>query len=454
LRTANFTYSETNGTLLPGYLHKTEYVGLSTNMNNQIGLVPFLFGWQNKNIGDWDIREEATQGDWITQSESQQLPMSRTHSTNLNMRATLEPIKGLRIDVTGTRTYSESISEFFRWDETTGQAEVNNQVKTGNFSTSFIAIQTAFEKPGTNDQSDVFDQFLANRATYSGRLASEYPDILAVNAQGYAEGYGEFQQDVVIPAFLAAYSGSDANTYTTNPMPQIPMPNWRATYDGLGKISFIKKLFKNITVTHAYRSTYNVNSFTTNLAFDARKPGTDIPLSTDSSGSFIPFLQINNITLSEQFAPLIGIDMNWKNSITTRFEYKKSRNLSLSFANNQLTELQTEEFVVGAGYTFKNVVFPIKFGKSSKRIVSDLKMQIDVAIRDNLTLIRKIEENVTQRTSGQKLTSIKVNFDYVISPSINVRLFYDATFNNPAISSSYPTENHAAGLSLRFTLTQ
>lgn len=454
LRTANFTYSETNGTLLPGYLHKTEFVGLSTSMDNQIGMVPFLFGWQNANIGDWDIREEANQGNWITQSGSQQLPMSRTHSTNLNMRATLEPIKGLRIDVTATRTYSESISEFFRWNDTLGFAEVTNQVKTGNFSTSFIAIQTAFEKPGANDQSDAFDEFLANRAIYSGRLASEYPDLLAVNSEGYSEGYGEYQQDIVIPAFLAAYSGSDANTYTTNPMPRIPMPNWRATYDGLGKLPFMKKLFKNITVTHAYRSTYNVNSFTSNLAFEARKPGTDIPLATDPSGNFIPFLQINNITLAEQFAPLIGIDMNWKNSITTRFEYKKSRNLSLSFANNQLTELKTEEFVIGAGYTFKNVVFPIKFGKSSKRIVSDLKMQIDVAIRDNLTLIRKIEEELTQRTSGQKLTSIKVNFDYVISPSINVRLFYDATFNNPAISSSYPTENHAAGLSLRFTLTQ
>ena len=459
VKNVNFTYSETNGTLLPGYQPQTDFVGLDKHdedMGNREGFVPFLFGWQNINPGSWDIREEARKGDWLTRSPDQVQAMSRTHSNNLNARATLEPIKGLRIDLTAMRTYSEGISEFYRWDDTTQDFRTFNQVKTGNFSMSYLSWPTAFERAGANNSSPAFDQFLANRAVMAQRFAAEHPGVLGVGPNGYPEGYGENQQEVLIASFLAAYSGSDANTSSTSSMPRIPLPNWRATYDGLGKIPFMKKLFKSITFNHAYRSTYNVSSFTTNLGFVPFSEGSSFPSTSgiDSSQNFIPQLQINTITLAEQFSPLFGVDMTWKNSLTTRFEFKKSRNISLSFANNQLTEVKGEEYVIGAGYTIKDVKFPIKFGKSKKTIVSDLKMQVDVAIRDNQTVIRKIEEEVDQITSGQKLTTIAVNFDYVLSPSINIRLFYNATFNNPKISSSFATENHAAGLKLRFTLTQ
>ncbi|MFT4680579.1 MAG: cell surface protein SprA [Flavobacteriales bacterium] len=459
VKNVNFTYSETNGTLLPGYRPQTDYVGLDkhdSDMGNRSGFVPFLFGWQNINPGSWDIREEARKGDWLTRSPDQVQAMSRTHSNSLNARATLEPIKGLRIDVTAMRTYSEGISEFYRWVDTLQTFETQNQVKTGNFSMSYLSLPTAFESSGVNGSSEAFDQFLSNREVMAQRFAEDHPAELGLGLGGFPEGYGANQQEVLIAAFLAAYSGNDASTSSTSAMPRIPLPNWRATYDGLGKIKFMKKIFKSITFNHAYRSTYNVSSFTTNLGFIPDSDGSSYPglEGIDSSGNFVPQLQINTVTLSEQFSPLFGVDLNWKNSLTTRFEYKKSRNISLSFSNNQLTEVKGEEYVVGAGYTIKDVKFPIKFGKSKKTIVSDLKMQVDVAIRDNQTIIRKIEEGVNQITSGQQLTTIAANFDYVLSPSINIRLFYTATFNNPKISSSFATENHAAGLKLRFTLTQ
>ena len=459
VKNINITYSETNGTLLPGYRPQTDYVGLDKNdndMGNREGFLPFLVGWQNINPGSWDIRDEAREGQWLTTDPSQVQPMSRTHSTNLNARSTLEPIKGLRIDVTAMRTYSEGISEFFWWSDSTQNWEVENQVRSGNFSMSFISWPTAFEKFGAEGSSDAFNQMLANRAVFSQRYGTEHPENLPVDGDGYAQGYGRYQQDVLLSSFLAAYSGRDANSASTDHMPRIPLPNWRVTYDGLGKIPFMKKLFKSITFNHAYRSTYNISSFTTNLQYIQRSAGSPYPdlSGIDSAQNFIPELQINTVTLSEQFSPLFGVDMNWKNSLTTRFEYKKTRNLSLSFANNQLTEVKGEEYVIGAGYTIKDVKFPIKFGKSKRVIVSDLKMQVDVAIRDNQTVIRKIEEEVDQITSGQQLTTIAVNFDYVLSPSINIRLFYNGTINNPKISSSFATEQHAAGIKLRFTLTQ
>ena len=178
----------------------------------------------------------------------------------------------------------------------------------------------------------------------------------------------------------------------------------------------------------------------------------NFPNTRDSSGNFIPELQIGNITISEQFSPLVSLDFNFKNSLTARFEVKTSRTLGFNFANNQLTEVTSEEYIVGAGYTFKNVPFPIKIGKNTKRIKSDMAVRIDFSMRDSRTMIRKMVEGLDQATSGQKLISIKFNADYIINQKFNIRLFYDAAINTPVVSSSFPTENHSAGLSLRFTL--
>lgn len=459
VKTVNVTYSENNGTLLPGYKPKTDYIGLDQGMSNMSGFVPFIFGWQQYAFDDvptgYDVRTEAVKGGWITNDTLQSNSFVQSQSSSLNLRATLEPIKGFRIDLTATRTYTESISEFFRWDNELQQPQSFNQVKTGNFSMSYITVNTTFVKQREDLSSPVFDQFKENRTVISQRLAAAYPGFLAEDTDGFSEGYGGTQQDVIIPAFLSAYGVFDADRVETSAFPRIPLPNWRVNYDGIGKIPFVKKFARNVTLGHAYRSTYSVGSFTSNLAFDpvsTTEGITNFPNTRDSSGNFVPELQIGNITISEQFSPLISLDFNFKNSLTAKFEVKTSRTLSYSFSNNQLTEVSSEEYILGAGYTFKNVTFPIRFGKNKKKIKSDLNFRVDFSLRDNRTMIRKMEEDLNQATSGQKLISIKVNADYVINQRFNIRLFYNGAINEPVVSTSFPTQNHGAGLSLRFTL--
>ena len=458
VKSVNVTYSENNGTMLPGYRPKSRYMGLDDGMQNMSGFVPFIFGWQQYAFDDietgYDIRAEAIKGGWVTSDTLQSSPLIQTQSSSLNLRATLEPIKGFRIDLTATRTYTESVSEFFRWDEALQAPRSYNPVTTGNFSMSYITVNTTFIKSRDDNSSPTFDNFKTNRITISQRLADEYPGFLSNDDEGYAEGYGRNQQEVLIPAFLSAYGVFSPEQIDKSAFPRIPLPNWRVNYDGLGKIPFVKKFARNVTLGHAYRSTYSVSNFTTNLGFEALVEGEDFPNTKDSSQNWIPRLQIGTITISEQFSPLVSLDFNFKNSLTAKFEVKTNRTLSLNFSNNQLTEVTSEEYIVGAGYTFKAVPFPIKFGKNTKRIKSDLNFRIDFSLRDNRTVIRKMEEDLNQATSGQKLISIKVNADYVINNRFNIRLFYDAAINEPVVSSSFPTQNHAAGLSLRFTLAE
>jgi len=277
------------------------------------------------------------------------------------------------------------------------------------------------------------------------------------DSTAYADGYSATSQDVLIPAFLAAYGNRDVNKIGLNPMPGILsiLPNWRITFDGLSKITFVKKYFRSINLNHSYRSTYTVGSFISN-PFYTEDPEGYVGLNIrDASYNFLPENDIGSVSINEQFSPLISMDMNWLNSFTTRLEFKKSRSLALSLANKQLTEIGSNEWVMGAGYRFTEL--PLIFnlpGGTQTSLTSDLNVRADFSIRDNKTIIRKLEEGVDQITAGQRVVKINMTFDYVLSDRFNLRFFFDRVINKPHVSLSYPTANTNVGFSVRFTLAQ
>lgn len=262
----------------------------------------------------------------------------------------------------------------------------------------------------------------------------------------YADGYGATSQEVLIPAFIAGYSGKSGDKVSLSSFEKyIPLPNWRITFDGLSKIPLLATIFKQFTLTHSYRSTFNVSSFTTNLNFEDGRANRDI------NRNFISKYQVSGVSISEQFSPLLGADMTFENSMLIRIEYAKDRNASLSVNNNQITEVQGSEWTVGTGYKFKQVRFPF----SKNRVIrSDIDARVDVSLRSNETIIRKIVEQVNQLTSGQKVLSIRFTADYRVSQFLNLRAFYDYVSTTPFISTTFPTSNTNAGISLRFTLSQ
>ena len=231
------------------------------------------------------------------------------------------------------------------------------------------------------------------------------------------------------------------------------MPNWRVTFDGLSKIPLVKRYFKSINVNHSsYKSTYNIGSYNNNLNYSADENGFSDKF--DLSNDYLPFYEANSVSINEQFNPLINIDMMWKNNFTTTFEIKRTRNLILSLSNTQLTEVASSEFIFGLGYRFDNIGMIIGKGSGQKKFNSNLNLRGDLSIRKNNTIIRKIVDEVDQLTSGQKVVTIKISADYVLSNRFNLRLYYDRIVNEPYISLSYPTTTTEFGVSVRFTLAQ
>lgn len=447
VRNLRINYTESNGTRLPGYMLSPQILGQDWDFDQDGYGAPgfgFIFGSQR------DIRGNALAGNWITDDENLNNAYTTNFSQNITARSQIEPIPNLKIELSALRNYSRSHAEYFKADEE-GNFDSFSPQTTGNFSISFLSVATAFEVTDSTYSSEAFENFKSFRFDIAERLAVENPNWSQEysDSTGFPEGYGPTAQNVMIPAFLAAYSGADPSASATNPFLNIPMPNWRLTYDGLSKIEAVREYFQTITVAHGYRSTFTINSFRSIAQY--RESG-GFSSSTDNSGNFIPEFEIGQVSISEQFSPLISVDMTWVNSLTTRFEYRSSRNIGLSFANNQVTDVKSREIIIGAGYRFKDLAFNIAQGGNTQRVQSDLVLRFDLSFRQNRTVLRKLIEEVDVISAGQNNVAINFSADYQVSQRVNMRLFYDRNITNPFVSNQFPTSNTHAGFSFRFML--
>jgi len=448
VKNLSVVYSQNEGTLLPGYNRTSNVIGMDPGFNAPG--IDFVFGHQIDNFN----RQAALKG-WLVDNQFINQQYLQTYTEDFNLRLNLEPLPNLRIELTAQRSRSDNDGSFFRFNPDLQQYLEESRFETGSFSTTLIAWNTLWTQDVENI-SPVFETFLGIRDDISNRLARE-TGLSEPNSGlegAYADGFGPSSQQVVIPSFVAAYTGQDPQSvnlfvsdYTL--LDAIKNPNWSVSYDGLSKIPALKKIFRTVNLSHAYRSTYSVSNFTTNLAAGTNLDGT--PLRDNSiEENFIADTQINAITISEQLSPLIRIDMTWQNSLITNFEINKNRVLAFSTTNFQLTENRSDEIVLGLGYRFPDVEIKLA-GKTRK---SDLNVRFDLSIRDNEVVARRMDEGTNQITSGQNLISIKTAIDYVISDRLNIRAFYDHQINEPKVSISFPTSNINTGVSLRFTLTQ
>ncbi|OFY94273.1 MAG: cell surface protein SprA, partial [Bacteroidetes bacterium RIFOXYB2_FULL_35_7] len=481
VRNVSIQYSQNNGSILPGYLPKTRIMGSENYTPNpdifqqQFGTIqapgiPFIFGWQ-----DTSFASNAGSNHLLTVDDIMNSPFVMTNTTTLNVRAMLEPISDLKVDLNAQHNLGKNTSQWFVSQKVEPYFYYVSTQITGTFSMSVIAIKTAFFDSKNKDgeyTSKAFDNFRNSRIVISRRLAqrradaTNYDPVVMQNdtSQGFYDGYGRNSQNVLLPAFLAAYTGSNADNYDLKensfeqgfPSWMSIRPNWSINYNGLTKIDFVKRYIKTATVSHVYRSTFSVGGYMSNPRYEEAEDDFS-QMRYEFQNDFVPRYDVNSASISEQFSPLIGFDLTWINSLSTKIEIKKQRTLALSFSNNQLNEMNSNEYVFGAGYRIKDVQIELRTiggGGKKKMYKSDINLRADVSIRKSLTYIRKLEEGVTQPTAGQTSITLKTSADYVLSDRFILKLFFDRILTNPIVSTTFKTANTNFGVSVRFQLVQ
>jgi cell surface protein SprA len=439
IKNVNVAFTQTKGTFLPGYLPKTKYFGID-DVTGAPGL-GFVFGSQR------DIRLMAINNGWITTDENQMQLYVNTLREDFQLTSTVEPLRDLKVTLTATKNRTLNYSTNFKYDPLSNGFNSLSPNTTGDYSISTITLGTAFKDKSGTRLSSVFREFMANRSVISRRLGNVNPNSQGL-VDGYADGYNKSSQDVVVLAFLAAYTGKDANSSSLNPLPKIPLPNWRITYSGLTKYPFIADRFAELSLRHGYRSTYSINGFNSLLKYEE----TDgFASSRDVNQNFLPLYQFAQVSISEQFAPLVGVDTRLKNNMTLNFEINKTRFLGLSLANSQLAHLSENNIVFWLGYRTTKFSFPFGMFKQLK-MDNNMDFKLDVSVRDNKTVIYRADITEAEVSSGAKNITLRPSVDYILNQRFNVRVFYDSNITRPYTSQSFNTSFSNFGFSLRVTL--
>jgi len=461
VRGIQVNYSIDESTSLSGFLPTPGILGMNS-INSAPGL-DFVTGSQDPNI-----RFKASENGWLTKSNVLNTPFLQVRTQNLTYRTAIEPFRDFKIQLEGKWSRSDNYQELYRQDSLHTGFHSFSPVRSGNYSMSFLSFLTAFDSNSPDDNSVIFNRFRGYRTIMLERLNAK-------NRAEKLEGkYDLNSQDVLIPAFFAAYSGLSPDKVGFSPFVNIPLPNWRVDYNGLANVGWFKRKFSNISIQHAYSSTYSVGNFVSSLGYK------DVSLLTlenmmyntatlskgqivrqdditykDQKGDqyLVPIYAMGVITFQEKFSPLIGVNATTKSKISLQVSYNQERNIGLNLANNYVNELSNNDFVIGVGFTRANVLIPFKVGGKKVRLKNDLKFDAKLTIRDNRTIQRKLDESPVV-TNGSTQFQFRPQASYKVTERLSVTAYYDRMFNNPLVSNQYYRSTDQAGIQVRFSLSE
>ena len=440
LKNASVNYQRKSGMELPGFAYRPDYFG-----NNFAHLQPglgFAFGQQNPGL-----RYDMAKNGALKSDTRQPNFYSQNLNENFSGNITIEPIKNFRIRLDFTRGTVDGTRSIFKYNGTNWVDEGLTQV--GNYNITGWFYKTHFSKDSNNNgdhPNPVFQQFLANRYSVAQELSlhdSRVNAIVTDTITKFPLGYSKFSQDVLINSFYATYSGKNPSSSGLSAFPKIPLPNWNINYNGLTKIKAIGSVFSNINIKHAYTGRYSIREYTRNLRYDSGQ-------TPEMGKDFTSKYQIADVTISDGFYPLIGLNVTTKNNWTMGFEYKRSRVLKLFAAQFNMTEIRNNEFQLNAGYRVTGLTLPFRRNGRWVYLPNDFRFDLTVSVIDNVTAIRKIDLNVNRYSAGMQTIRISPSITYQVNQKINLAMKYNRNVMKPKTGVGFYTALTDFGLELRY----
>ena len=476
VRSASISYRDQYAMALPGFMPT---VGDAFGQTRGTGALSpgldFAFG-----LIDDDYIGKARDNNWLLMNDSVATPAVTNRTEDLQIRMTLEPFKDFKIDLTASRmqTTSRSIQYMYTGTPTT---------QSGSLTMTTLSLGTAFESQGNANNgyhSPTFNRFVQSLDSYRNRVEAQYNN--ATYPASFGGGHftptvgsvNKYSADVMVPAFLNAYTSMSGNGLNIFPSLRSLLPNWSIRYSGLSRLPFFEQFFKSVNINHAYRSIFAIGSYQSYSTWQEYMNGLGF-ITDATTGNPIPssMYNISQVSINEAFSPLLGVDVTLQNNLTARLEYRQTRVLSLSMTSVQLNEASSKDCVIGIGYRindfnlFNNGTRRVAKGKKKKTSDSsqqdnsssrqssglnrDLNLRLDMSYRQQASLTRDIASLTSAASSGN--TAFKFSFlsDYTLSRLVTASLYYDLQINTPLLSSgSYPTTTHDFGVSLRLSLTR
>jgi hypothetical protein len=213
----------------------------------------------------------------------------------------------------------------------------------------------------------------------------------------------------------------------------IPRPNWHITWDGLQNLLFFKKLADDISLDHAYTSTYTEGWMITP---DGQK-------------------QIQTQHIEYGFTPLVGLNFTfkklWSGTLVASIKYSTRTSYDLGISTRNIIESLSQDIGVTAGYSKSGFEIPL-FGVSLK---NDIEFNMSYTKSVNASTIYDMinwnPDGVPQ--DGTTTTIVGPTIKYTISSRVQLSIFYTRTTITPQGASRVPPSvQNQAGLDVHISI--
>ena len=472
VRNVSVNYRSNYQLTLPGFIPSVGDAFGQKKVGQMAPGLDFAFGAVDDGYVD-----KALRNDWLLCNDTLATPATSSKTENLQIRMTLEPIKDFKIDLSATRTTTRQKSMQYMY-------EGMPTTQSGAFQMTTISLSTAFEGMGNANsgyRSKTFEKFVGSLESFRSRVEAQYAG--AVYPAGSSLSGGKYDAtrtpvnmysgDVMIPAFLKAYTSMGGNSLSVFPALSRLLPNWSVRYSGLGKLPWFRDHFKSVNINHAYKSIFAIGSYNSYSTYQEYMNGLGF-ITDASTGNPSPssMFNISQVSINEAFSPLLGMDMTLNNNMTVKAEYRQTRVLTLSMTSVQVSEALSKDWVVGLGYRINNFnlfdrgarqVRDKRSGQSSNQLVKqqmrnanhDLNLRMDFSYRRQAAIVRDIASLTSSASSGNNALKLSFSADYTLNKLLTMSFYYDRQTNTPLLSSSsYPTTTQDFGLSIKFSLTR
>lgn len=477
VRNVSFSYRNQYSMYLPGFMPEVGDMFGQRGGDIMAPGVGFAFGFADDSYID-----KAAERGWLLMADSVATPATTSLTEDFQLRMTLEPVKNLKIDLNASRTEtkSKSIQYMYQGSPTT---------QSGTLTMTTISLGSAFEGMGdakNGYRSKTFEKFCRSLDGFRDRVEAQYagatyPAGTALAGKPFDPANGtvsKYSADVMVPAFLSAYTSMGGKSLSIFPTLTRLLPNWTLRYSGLVQLPWFRDVFKSFNINHSYKSIYAVGSYSSYSTFQEYMNGLGF-ISDATTGNPVPgsMFNVSTVSINEAFSPLLGIDMTFHNNLTCKLEYRKTRVLSLSMTSIQVNEAVSNDWVVGMSYKINN--FKLFGGRRRRRVRSsnagrqnnnssstsstsrgsgfntDLNLRLDLSYRKQASICRDIATMTSSASSGNTAFKLSFSADYTLSRLLTMSFYYDRQTNTPLLSSSsYPTTTQDFGLSLKFSLTR
>ena len=475
-RNVSFSYRNNYQLTLPGFLPTIGDAFGQTKQGIMSPGLDFAFGF----VGDSYI-EKAREHDWLLLNDSIATPAATSKTEDLQIRMTLEPVKNLKIDLNAMRTMTTQKSTQYMYEGTP-------TTQSGSFQMTTISIGSAFEGMGDANsgyRSKTFEKFVGSLQDFRNRVEQQYAGMIYPAGSSLAGGkfdasrtpVNQYSADVMVPAFLNAYTSMGGKSLSIFPALSRLLPNWTVKYSGLGKLPWFRDHFKSVNINHSYKSVFAVGSYNSYSTFQEYMNGLGfIEDATTGNPSPSSMFNVSQVSINEAFSPLLGLDLTFNNNMTLKGEYRQMRVMNLSMTSIQLNEAVSKDWVIGMGYRMNNFHL---FGMGGKRKAvkskgkgsadkqknssnsnsygtnHDLNLRLDFSFRKQAAIVRDIASMMSSASSGNNALKLSFSADYTLSKMLTMSFYYDRQTNTPLLSSSsYPTTTQDFGLSIKFSLTR